>query len=58
MVSRASLISISALLRNSEILEIQSISRNQAGTYRCRATNTIEPAAVVEIKVDVLCKFW
>ena len=27
------------------------------GTYRCKATNTIEPEAERVVAVDVLCKF-
>ena len=27
------------------------------GTYRCKATNTIEPEAERVVTVDVLCKF-
>ena len=48
---------VSVIHRKSEILEIASISRNQAGIYRCGAVNGINPRTMANILVDVLCKY-
>ena len=52
-----------SLTQNQQILNINSIQRSQAGTYRCTASNTMVPThgqtvigrKSVTVGVDVLC---
>lgn len=40
------------------ILTLERVERQQSGVYQCTADNNVGEAATVDMRLDVLCKFF
>lgn len=47
-----------ARIGDGPILTLDKLERQQAGVYQCTADNGVGDPVTVDMRLDVLCKYW